>query len=174
MTRVVAVAFAVATMWGGHMGPPLHAASPLRITARSRSMQPGELVVLSIAGPERNDTVRVRAFNRNVAAYPAGDGEWRALVGIDLDVKAGTHTVTIDAGTPPRHATYALVVKPRAFRTRRLAGDENCVARPPTAEARSAGPVGATGRVTGPHLHWAVRAGGARIDPLSLLALLGS
>ena len=36
------------------------------------------------------------------------------------------------------------------------------------------GLVGATGRVTGPHLHWAVRAGGARVDPLSLLAVLGS
>ncbi|HUL71879.1 MAG TPA: M23 family metallopeptidase [Vicinamibacterales bacterium] len=36
------------------------------------------------------------------------------------------------------------------------------------------GEVGATGRVTGAHLHWMVRVGGARIDPLSLLALLGS
>jgi murein DD-endopeptidase MepM/ murein hydrolase activator NlpD len=36
------------------------------------------------------------------------------------------------------------------------------------------GSVGATGRVTGPHLHWAVRAAGARVDPLSLLALLGA
>lgn len=36
------------------------------------------------------------------------------------------------------------------------------------------GEVGATGRVTGPHLHWAVRVGGARVDPLSLLAALGS
>jgi murein DD-endopeptidase MepM/ murein hydrolase activator NlpD len=35
------------------------------------------------------------------------------------------------------------------------------------------GRVGATGRVTGPHLHWAVRASGARVDPLSLLAMLG-
>jgi murein DD-endopeptidase MepM/ murein hydrolase activator NlpD len=35
------------------------------------------------------------------------------------------------------------------------------------------GRVGATGRVTGAHLHWAVRAAGARVDALSLLALLG-
>jgi hypothetical protein len=33
------------------------------------------------------------------------------------------------------------------------------------------GRVGATGRVTGPHLHWAVRLSGARIDPLKLLAV---
>ncbi|HET9985620.1 MAG TPA: M23 family metallopeptidase [Longimicrobiales bacterium] len=33
------------------------------------------------------------------------------------------------------------------------------------------GRVGATGRVTGPHLHWVARYGGIDVDPLSLLAV---
>jgi murein DD-endopeptidase MepM/ murein hydrolase activator NlpD len=37
---------------------------------------------------------------------------------------------------------------------------------------RILGLVGATGRVTGPHLHWALRVADARVDPLSALALL--
>jgi murein DD-endopeptidase MepM/ murein hydrolase activator NlpD len=41
-------------------------------------------------------------------------------------------------------------------------------------QAQVVGLVGATGRVTGSHLHWALSISGARVDPLSLLALLGN
>ncbi|HEV8211120.1 MAG TPA: peptidoglycan DD-metalloendopeptidase family protein [Vicinamibacterales bacterium] len=262
----------------------------IEITARSRAIQPGEIVVLSIVAPETSAVLRVRAFDHDVAAYRDGDRAWKALVGVDLDVKPGTYPVTVHAGSGAgtARATYDLVVRPRVFRTRRLTVNEAFVTppaseqeriareaallagvwrapaaeklwtgafvRPVPQEANSAfgtrsifngkprnahggadflspagtpihapnggriavarllyfsgntviidhglglfsmlahlsaidvhegdrvttgqliGRVGATGRVTGPHLHWAVRASDARVDPLSLLALLG-
>jgi murein DD-endopeptidase MepM/ murein hydrolase activator NlpD len=37
---------------------------------------------------------------------------------------------------------------------------------------QTVGLAGATGRVTGPHLHWTLRMNGARVDPLSVIELL--
>jgi len=49
------------------------------------------------------------------------------------------------------------------------------VATGDTVEANQViGLVGATGRVTGPHLHWVTRYGAITVDPLSLLALADS
>jgi murein DD-endopeptidase MepM/ murein hydrolase activator NlpD len=39
----------------------------------------------------------------------------------------------------------------------------------PVASGDVVGDVGSTGRSTGPHLHWSLRVGGARVDPLSLV-----
>jgi murein DD-endopeptidase MepM/ murein hydrolase activator NlpD len=42
------------------------------------------------------------------------------------------------------------------------------------AKGDKVGEVGATGRVTGPHLHWAIRLGEVSVDPQSLIAALAS
>jgi murein DD-endopeptidase MepM/ murein hydrolase activator NlpD len=269
----------------------LQAPPPLRISAEAATLQPGSVVLLTITSDDPVPAVRVRAFNRNLAPFSVRDDArtWQVLVGIDLDVKAGTHPVEVDAGTAATRVTYPLVVKPRRFPTRTLRVDPDLVNPPPeemeriareaqqlrrvwdappsgrlwagpfvrpvpdeanssfgtrsiyNGQARSphsgtdflsptgrpikapnagrvalagslyftggtvvidhglgvfslfahlstvgvregdmvktgdvVGEVGATGRVTGPHLHWTVRVGGARVDPLSLLAVLGS
>ncbi|MCP3676705.1 MAG: M23 family metallopeptidase [Deltaproteobacteria bacterium] len=38
-------------------------------------------------------------------------------------------------------------------------------------KGRLIGRIGSTGRVTGPHLHWAIKVGGKTVDPVSLLEL---
>lgn len=267
----------------------VQASGPIEISTRARSLRPGEVVVLTIAGPRESDALRVRAFDHDVTAYWDGD-TWRAIVGVDLDVKPGDYPVIVESGEHANAArdTRELHIVSRTFRTRRLTVDEAFVTPPAAAQPRiereaallaatwrasatgrlwttpfvrpvphatnsafgtrsifngkprtahggadflspagtpirapnagriavarnlyfsgntvvidhglglfstlahlsaidvregdlvtpgqRIGLVGATGRVTGPHLHWAVRAGDARVDPSSLLAVLG-
>lgn len=270
------------------------AAPRLTITHKARTLQPGELVVLTIASNTAVSTIDVKAFGRihRAQTHPGTTKPhvWIALVGIDLDVRPGTYSVSVSATGPTGAATakHRLAVRSKRFATRRLTVDPDFVDPPASEAARieresaaltaawegSAGPnpvpelvfvlpvlhkansafgtrsifngqrrnshsgadfpspagtpinapaagkiviaedfyfsggtvvidhglgvvslfahmseilaragddvaqgavlglVGATGRVTGPHLHWTVRVNGARVDPLSLVALL--
>jgi murein DD-endopeptidase MepM/ murein hydrolase activator NlpD len=108
-------------------------AAVIEITARSRSVRPGELVVLTLTVPPAAQP-RVHAFDRDLRAFRLDERTWEVLVGIDLDVKPGTYRVTVSAGDA--RATHALVVQPRMFPTRRLKVDEAFVTPPPEVEAR--------------------------------------
>jgi murein DD-endopeptidase MepM/ murein hydrolase activator NlpD len=275
----------------------LAAPSRIDVQLESRAQQPGELVVLTLTLPEQAAPPRVQAFGRNIPVYAVqpsaakgGEATWRALVGIDLDMKPGTYTVIVNSAKDSSVGTEReLVIGPKTFPTRKLTVDQAFVTPPQSEQARIAadaklleqtwrssppdrlwsgpfvrpvpqeansrfgsrsifngkklnphggadfmspagtpvhapnagrvvvarnlyfsgntviidhglglfstlahfseidvregdrveagavvGKVGATGRVTGPHLHWAVRANDARIDPIAVLALLGS
>jgi murein DD-endopeptidase MepM/ murein hydrolase activator NlpD len=279
MTRIVAVLVMVAG-WFVSQAP-----GGLSIEAASRAVQPGEIVLLSVHGAAAGDRVNATAFDRPCPVWAVDDRTWQVLVGIDLDVKPGSHVVTIRAGSTT--TPYALTVLAKRFPTRKLTVDEAFVNPPASAQPRIAaeaarlnalwaapaparlwsgpfgapvpqppnsafgtrsvyngqprsahggadfpspsgtpihapnagkvvladnlyytgntividhglglfslfahlsridvhdgaaiekgavvGLVGATGRVTGPHLHWTVRAGGARVDPMAVMAIL--
>jgi murein DD-endopeptidase MepM/ murein hydrolase activator NlpD len=118
----------------------LGAAEPLRVTQAARSIQPGELVVLTIMPvPESTREVHVVAFGRTIPAFKAGEIEWHALVAIDLDTPPGVYPVSIE--TRPGSGAQMLSelrVKPRHFPTRTLQVDEAFVTVPPALEARTA------------------------------------
>jgi murein DD-endopeptidase MepM/ murein hydrolase activator NlpD len=103
----------------------------LNLTASSPSARPGDVVVLTIGGAGTDADVRVRAFNRDLPTFAAPAGKRRALVGVDLEVRPGTYTLTAAAGD--RRTSYTLRVVRRAFATRRLTVDPAFV-NPPESE----------------------------------------
>src|SRR5258708_1142529 len=119
----------------GHKGPPCPLwlivfawilvprpvfAAPITIDAQARPLHPGELVVLTIALPAPVNRLDVTVFGRPAAAFKVDDLTWRALIGIDLAVKAGSYVVSIDAHHDGLRATERLQVLPHRFPSRAL------------------------------------------------------
>lgn len=129
MSRAVAVAALLSTALLA--GAP--ADDDVTVAINARSQRPGELVVLTITAPDRVGHVRLHVFDREISAFAVEGRVWRALVGIDLDVKPGTYPVSIDVDDGRLKATSELVVTARVFPTRRLSVDAAFV-NPPASE----------------------------------------
>jgi murein DD-endopeptidase MepM/ murein hydrolase activator NlpD len=135
LVRLLFVALAVA---GTALVPP-----SLTVTHDARALQPGELVVLTIASDAALPSVTVTAFGRTerVQSLPPTATQphrWIALVGIDLDVRPGPPRVTVSAGRGATAAstTHTLNVIDKTFSTRRLTVDPNFVNPPASENAR--------------------------------------
>jgi hypothetical protein len=113
--------------------------APLSVTEAARSIQPGELVVLTVITAEPADRVRARAFNRDVATLRVDPLTWKVLVGLDLDTAPGPQTVILEAitnGVSIARTTHRLVVAPKAFPTRNLSVNDAFVNPPPSVQSR--------------------------------------
>jgi murein DD-endopeptidase MepM/ murein hydrolase activator NlpD len=265
------------------------AADTIHLATDARSIRQGEVVVFTATTSQPVDAMRARAFDRDLATFRVDAMRWQALLGIDIDTKPGSYTVSFEATSAGQTITAAteLDVMSGEFGKRVLKVDDafvnppqpaiaritreaaeleqlwtqseprrlwsdgflrpvpgrvngafgsrsifNGVARQPHGGAdflspagtpihapnsgrvalardlyftgntvvvdhglgvfsllahlsvvdvhqgefvtrgQTIGQVGATGRVTGPHLHWAIRMNGARVDPLAVLAMI--
>lgn len=114
--------------------------SEVTVSHRARSLQPGEVVVLTVESGRPLRELRATAFGRSFACFKTADPlKWSGLIGIDLDTKPGPYVVKVtglDAEGKPVTADYSVTVAPKAFATRKLTVDEKFVSPPPDALVR--------------------------------------
>jgi murein DD-endopeptidase MepM/ murein hydrolase activator NlpD len=125
MRVLLALLFIPAVLTAGQ--PPAVA-----VEAAARSIQPGEVVRLTITTASPATRVTVQAFDTAFPAFRVDNGTWLALLGVDLDVKPGRHTVSVTAadGTRTHATTRTLIVTNKAFPTRRLTVEPRYVEPP--------------------------------------------
>jgi murein DD-endopeptidase MepM/ murein hydrolase activator NlpD len=113
--------------------------SALAVTAHARATTPGEVVRLDVRSTIDLERLGVSVPWHPVIAFRTGPREWRALVGIDLDVAPGDYEAKLDgtnAGGEHFFASQTLHVEAKEFPTRNLRVAPRFVTPPSSAEAR--------------------------------------
>lgn len=118
----------------------LAASADLTVSHRARSLQPGEVVMLTMASARPLHEARVSAFDRSFLCFETADPlKWSGLIGIDLDTKPGRYVVNVtglDADGKAVTVEYPITVEPKTFATRTLTVDQQFVTPPREALAR--------------------------------------
>jgi len=132
--------------WCLWLAAPLAVAAALALSAdmtvahRARSLQPGEVVMLTMESTRPLHEVRISAFDRAFPCFGTADPlKWSGLIGIDLDTKPGRYVVTVtglDADEKAVTVEYPVTVEPKTFATRTLTVDQQFVTPPREARAR--------------------------------------
>ena len=97
----------------------------------ARSVQPAKWsFTASTAAPI--EALRARAFDRDLPTFRLDSTTWQAVLGIDLDIAAGSYPVSFDALLDGQEVTttVTLAVRKRVFATRTLRVDDAFVNPP--------------------------------------------
>jgi len=112
----------------------------LAVTHRARSLQPGEVVLLTVECPQAIKDLKATVFGKAFWFFPKPESNaWQGLIGIDGEVKAGRYPVEIRAtgiDGQPRHAAHILEIQGKQFPTRVLSVDEKYVTPPESVQER--------------------------------------
>ena len=110
------------------------------VTHQARSLQPGEVVLVTLESPKPIRGLDGTVFGRTFPFYQGSSPRvWHGLIGVDLETRSGQYTVELhgtcpDGGTV--RATHMLDIRDKSFPTRRLTVDEKYVTPPPEVEER--------------------------------------
>ena len=112
----------------------------LKVTHQARSLQPGEVVLITLEsrGPVRR--VSGTVFGRDFPFYASSNSRvWQGLIGIDLETRVGRYTINVrgrGADGTPFQVAHSLQILDKKFPTRRLTVDEQFVTPPKEVEER--------------------------------------
>jgi len=105
-----------------------------RVTQRARSLQPGEVLLLTVESSGPRSQVQAKVFGKTFPFFADGKGRtWRGLVGIDLGASPGSYTIRLqitDKSGKAQVCEHPIRIRSKTFPTRRLTVDEKFVTPP--------------------------------------------
>jgi murein DD-endopeptidase MepM/ murein hydrolase activator NlpD len=140
VVRVLAMASAITFAGGGvHAAQAPAVPAPLAVSVHARSIQPGEVVRVSVTSTRPLTSLVGRFAERQVPFWPGPATDWEGLVGIDVETVPGEWRLAL-TGTAADQTTVTgeqvLTVAPKIFRERQLKVDPRFSDPPPSALPR--------------------------------------
>jgi len=121
------------------LSPSAKSVPGLAVSVHGRAMMPGEVLTVDVRTTGEITAVTVSGLGQDTTAWRIGESRWRALIGIDLDVKPGSQVVTASARArsgDPLTGQASFDVEPKELPTRTLTVDPRFVTPTPSVRPR--------------------------------------
>ena len=106
----------------------------LDVSHNARSLQPGEVIFVSVWSSAPLEKLQASAFDKDFAFYPEANSQlWQGLIGIDLGTQPGVYQLSLQATAVSGarvQSSYEFSVTSKEFPTRRLTVDGKFVNAP--------------------------------------------